>query len=135
MRNGGQWRRGAVAAVALMPVFFPLAAAVGARLGGGLPGLRGAATGFASFYGVRHQGHLTASGQRFDDRELTAASPSLPFGTRVRVTALGTGRSVVVVITDRMAARRRVLDVSRRAARVLGILRQGVAMVAIRRVR
>lgn len=87
--------------------------------------------GLASFYGARHQGRITASGQRFNDRALTAASHSLPLGTRVRVTALATGRSVVVTITDRMDARRRVLDLSRRAAQDLGILRRGVAMVAI----
>ncbi len=87
--------------------------------------------GLASFYGARHQGRITASGRRFDARALTAASHSLPLGTRVRVTALATGRSVVVTITDRMDARRRVLDLSRRAAQDLGILRRGVAMVVI----
>ncbi|MGH7043275.1 MAG: septal ring lytic transglycosylase RlpA family protein [Acetobacteraceae bacterium] len=87
--------------------------------------------GLASFYGARHQGRMTASGRRFNARALTAASHSLPFGMRVRVTALATGRSVVVTITDRMDAPRRLLDLSRRAAQDLGILRQGVAIVAI----
>ena len=88
--------------------------------------------GLVSFYGAHHQGRTTASGRRFDDQALTAASASLPFGTRVRVTALATGRSVVVTITDRMHAPRRLLDLSWRAARDLGILRRGVAMVTIR---
>ena len=58
--------------------------------------------GFASYYGNRHQGRRTASGARFDQRKLTAAHPWLPFGTKVRVTALETGKAVIVTITDRL---------------------------------
>lgn len=87
--------------------------------------------GIASYYGPRHNGHRTASGGRFDQNQMTGAHAWLPFGTRVLVTAIGTGRSVVVTITDRMAARRRVIDLSAGAARRLGILGQGIALVSL----
>ena len=69
----------------------------------------------------------TASGETFNRDELTAAHRDLPFGTRVRVTALATGKSVVVRITDRgPTLRSRVLDLSTAAARNLGITDRGV---------
>jgi rare lipoprotein A len=58
-------------------------------------------TGTASYYGNRHQGRPTASGARFDQRMLTAAHAWLPFGTKVRVTALNTGKSVIETTGDR----------------------------------
>lgn len=88
-------------------------------------------TGAASYYGKAHQGRRTASGERFDDRQLTAAHPWLPFGTKVKVTLLSTGRSVVVEITDRLHSRRRIVDLSLGAAQALGMVRQGVAIVAL----
>jgi rare lipoprotein A len=88
-------------------------------------------TGTASYYGKAHQGRRTASGQRFDDRLLTAAHPWLPLGSQVRVTLLGTGRSVVVKINDRMPARRRIVDLSLAAARELGIVHRGLARVEL----
>ena len=87
--------------------------------------------GIASYYGKAHQGKRTASGQRFDDKQLTAAHPWLPFGTRVRVTLLGTGRTVVVVITDRLYSHSRIVDLSLAAARQLGMVRIGVARVSL----
>jgi rare lipoprotein A len=87
--------------------------------------------GAASFYGKAHQGKRTASGIRFDQKELTAAHPWLPFGTKVLVTVEGTGRAVIVTITDRLPTRRRIIDLSREAAARLGIIRQGVAMVTL----
>jgi rare lipoprotein A len=86
--------------------------------------------GVASYYGARHQGRRTASGARFEQTGLTAAHPWLPFGTKVRVTVEG-GRSVVVTITDRLFSRRRVIDLSLGAARVLGIVHQGIAEVSL----
>src|SRR5271157_1900614 len=77
-------------------------------------------SGTASYYGNRHQGRRTASGARFDQRMLTAAHPWLPFGTKVRVTALDTGKSVIVTITDRLYSQRRVIDLSTAAAQMLG---------------
>jgi rare lipoprotein A len=87
--------------------------------------------GAASFYGKAHQGKRTASGSRFDQKELTAAHPWLPFGTKVLVTVEGTGRAVLVTITDRLPSRRRIIDLSREAAARLGIIRQGVALVTL----
>ncbi len=88
-------------------------------------------TGYASYYGRAHHGKRTASGARFDQKALTAAHPWLPFGTKVRVTVAGTGRSVIVVITDRLYSNRRVVDLSVGAAERLGIIRQGVANVSL----
>jgi rare lipoprotein A len=88
-------------------------------------------TGTASYYGHAHQGKRTADGSRFDLNELTAAHPWLPFGTKVSVTLQATGRSVVVTITDRLYSARRVIDLSMAAARVLGMIQQGVATVSL----
>jgi rare lipoprotein A len=62
---------------------------------------------------------------------MTAAHHWLPFGTRVRVTLLGTGRQIVVTITDRLGAARRIIDLSAGAAKELGMFGRGVARVAI----
>jgi rare lipoprotein A len=89
-------------------------------------------TGVASFYGGQFHGRLTASGARFDANGLTAAHRSLPFGTRVRVTHLGNGRSVDVRINDRGPfVGGRVIDLSRGAAGVIGMHHQGVARVKV----
>jgi peptidoglycan lytic transglycosylase len=88
--------------------------------------------GWASYYGREHHGHRTASGATFNERRLTAAHRTLPFGTRIRVTNLDNGRHVVVTVTDRGPFRReRVIDVSRRAAKDLGFLRSGTARVRL----
>jgi rare lipoprotein A len=88
-----------------------------------------AETTLASFY---HEGQRTATGERFKADGLTAAHRSLPFGTRLRVTNLATGRSVNVRINDRGPAAwtGRGLDLSRGAARVIGMIRAGVVHVA-----
>lgn len=88
--------------------------------------------GLASYYDSRFHGEQTASGERYDEKALTAAHRTLPFGTHVQVTNLSNGRSVVVTITDRGPfARGRVIDVSRRAARRLGFLRDGTTRVRL----
>ena len=88
--------------------------------------------GLASWYGSVLQGHHTASGETFEESELTAAHRTLPFGTMVRVTDLSTSRSVVVKINDRGAlAPERVIDLSAGAAGELGILRSGLAKVKL----
>ena len=95
----------------------------------------GAEIGLASFYGRRFQGRKTASGARFDMRAFTCAHRSAPFGTRLRVIELESGRSVVVTVTDRGPfSRGRVVDVSLAAARVLGIVERGVARVRVERI-
>jgi rare lipoprotein A (peptidoglycan hydrolase) len=88
--------------------------------------------GAASWYGGRRwQGRLTASGVRYDERQLTAAHASLPIGSQVRVTVADTGRTIVVTINDRPGTRKRIIDLSRAAADELGILRRGIALVEI----
>jgi rare lipoprotein A len=84
-------------------------------------------SGIASFYG-NESGSKTASGQRFNQNDMTAAHRSLPFGTRLRVTH--GGRSVVVTINDRGPfIRGRVLDLSTGAARAIGLTGAGVGRV------
>jgi rare lipoprotein A len=89
-------------------------------------------TGLASWYGSRHHGKLTASGEVFNQEKLTAAHRTLPWGSRVKVINLANGKSVEVRINDRGPfAKDRIIDVSRAAARVLGIVRQGITTVRI----
>jgi rare lipoprotein A len=88
-------------------------------------------TGVASWYGPGMQGNRTASGGTFDMWAMTAAHPCLPMGTKLLVTVLGSGRSLVVTVNDRLPSRRRVLDLSVGAARALGIAGQGLAMVQL----
>ena len=89
-------------------------------------------TGVASYYGARHHGKRTASGERFNQHGLTAAHRQLPFGTRVKVTNLKNNDSVVVRINDRGPyTRGRLIDVSREAAEQLGMLRSGTARVRV----
>ncbi|UXZ53377.1 septal ring lytic transglycosylase RlpA family protein [Halomonas sp. 7T] len=88
--------------------------------------------GVASFYSDRFQGATTASGERFDQQELTAAHPSLPFGTKVLVTRPDTGQEVEVLINDRGPfVQGRVIDLSKRAAMKLGMIRRGTAPVLL----
>jgi rare lipoprotein A len=88
--------------------------------------------GIASWYGKRHQGKRTASGERFDEFAMTAAHPTLPFGTRVRVTNLENRRSVLVRVNDRGPfVDGRIIDLSLAAARALGIADEGVARVRL----
>ena len=88
--------------------------------------------GVASYYGARHHGARTASGERFDQHGLTAAHRQLPFGTRVVVTNLANKRNVVVRINDRGPhSRGRLIDVSKGAAEELGMLRSGTARVRV----
>jgi peptidoglycan lytic transglycosylase len=89
-------------------------------------------TGLASWYGRRFHGRRTASGEKYDMAALTAAHKTLPFGSRVRVTNLDNGHSVVVVINDRGPfVKRRLIDVSRAAAQELGFVNHGVAKVRV----
>lgn len=88
-----------------------------------------ASNGVASFYS---HGSRTASGEKFNAGELTAAHRTLPFGTRVRVTNLTTGRAVTVRVNDRGPfVKGRVIDVSRAAAQSLGMVGKGVAKVKL----
>ena len=90
--------------------------------------LQRAGEGLASFYNDSQ----TASGERFNPRAMTAAHRTLPFGTRLRVTNVATGRSVTVRVNDRGPfVAGRVVDVSRSAAESLGMVGQGVAKVKL----
>lgn len=88
--------------------------------------------GTASFYGDSFDGRTTASGETFDQTDLTAAHPTLGFGTRLRVTNLENRKSVVVTVNDRGPyVRGRIIDLSRRAARVLGFVGDGTTRVRL----
>ena len=88
--------------------------------------------GIASWYGGRHQGRLTASGEVFDENKLTAAHRTLPLVTWARVTNLENGRSIAVRVNDRGPyIDGRVIDLSTRAAQELGMTVQGLARVEI----
>lgn len=88
-----------------------------------------AEVGIASWYGKEYRGRRTASGERFDPRRLTAAHPTLPFGTQVEVRNRETGRRVVVTITDRGPYNGRIIDLSEAAARAIRM--SGTAEVEI----
>ncbi|MBW8464179.1 MAG: septal ring lytic transglycosylase RlpA family protein [Acidovorax sp.] len=88
--------------------------------------------GLASWYGAQFHRRRTASGERFDMRALTAAHPTLPFGSRVCVRSQATGRTVVVRINDRGPhVRNRVIDLSRGAAEALGMIGLGLKPVEL----
>ena len=88
--------------------------------------------GMASYYGNELAGNRTASGERFNPSQLTAAHRSLPFGSKVRVTNISNGDSVVVRINDRGPfSHGRVIDVSHAAAREIGMHRSGTARVRL----
>ncbi|MHA1566198.1 MAG: septal ring lytic transglycosylase RlpA family protein [Alphaproteobacteria bacterium] len=89
-------------------------------------------TGYASWYGIPFHGRITANGEVYDMNALSAAHKTLPFGTRVRITNLDNGSTLVLRINDRGPyVEGRVIDVSRRAARLLGFQHAGLANVHI----
>lgn len=118
-------RRASLLAAALVAAQAAVSAATGAEIG------------VASWYGGRHHGRLTASGERYDQNAMTAAHPTLPVraGIRLRVTRLDTGASVLVRVNDRGPARwtGRAIDLSRAAAARLDMLGRGLARVRIER--
>ncbi len=93
---------------------------------------QGIRSGKASWYGPGFHGRYTANGEIFNQNALTAAHRSLPFGTKVRVTNVNNGRSVVVRINDRGPfAKGRVIDLSAAAAHNLGMIHHGVVPVRL----
>jgi peptidoglycan lytic transglycosylase len=89
-------------------------------------------TGLASWYGRRFHGKLTASGEIFNQEKFTAAHRTFPWGSRVKVTNLANGKSVEVRINDRGPfGKGRIIDMSRAAARVLGMVGSGITTVRI----
>ena len=95
------------------------------------PSMTYSKTGTASFYSNRLHGGPTASGARYNRYAMTAALNSLPLGSRVRVTHLKNGRTVEVLINDRMGHKKRIIDLSYAAASRLGIVNQGLAKVRV----
>lgn len=92
-------------------------------------GTKTASQGIASFY---TEGTQTASGEKFNTLEMTAAHPTLPFGTKLRVTNVTTGRAVTVRVNDRGPyVAGRIVDVSYSAADALGMVDKGVANVKL----
>ncbi len=88
--------------------------------------------GKASWYGPAHQGKQTASGERFHQQQLTAAHPTLPLGTAAKVTNLETGQAVQVKIDDRGPhAKGRIIDLSRAAAKRIGLKKDGTTLVRV----
>jgi rare lipoprotein A len=88
--------------------------------------------GLASYYGAELAGHRTSSGERFNPNGLTAAHRTLPLGTKLRVTNVANGRSVIVRINDRGPfVGRRLIDVSLGAAREIQMVRSGTAQVRL----
>lgn len=88
--------------------------------------------GVASFYGSEFEGRPTANGEIFDPTEMTAAHPSLPFGTQIQVTNRRNGKSVIVRVNDRGPfTGGRVIDLSKAAAREIGMVNSGTAPVVV----
>jgi rare lipoprotein A len=88
--------------------------------------------GNASYYANKFKGKRTANGEKFRQHKRTAASLTIPFGTKVRVTNLRNGRTVKVRINDRGPyVKGRIIDLSRKAARRIGMLREGVVPVKL----
>ncbi len=90
--------------------------------------------GTASWYGPGFHGRKTASGERFNSYDMTAAHPSLPFGTKLKVVNETNGRSVVVRVNDRGPfAHRRIIDLAKGPAQALGLTSAGTAYVSLHR--
>ena len=95
---------------------------------------QGVQTGKASFYAKKFSGRKTASGERLHHDSLTCAHRTYPFGTQLKVTNPANGKSVIVRVTDRGPyVKGRIIDLSVRAARELGIISQGIAPVIVER--
>lgn len=93
-----------------------------------------ASCGTASWYGPGFHGRTAASGERFNQNAMTAAHKTLPFDTKVRVTNQKTGKSVVVRISDRGPYYGgRIIDLSKAAAKALGIIKAGTGKVCLTR--
>lgn len=119
----------------IFAILFPLLATTLYAQSTGSASPRFTQTGVASWYAGEFHGRRTASGEIYDAEALTAAHHTLPFGARVRVTNRENGRTVVVRINDDGPhVKGRVIDLSRAAARALGMLETGTAEVRIERV-
>lgn len=117
-----------LATAALLLATLPIGSDTQAR-----DGSRQTQQGMASYYHDSLHGRKTASGQRYNKNRLSAAHKTLPLGTKVQVTDTKTGRSIVVKINDRGPfVKGRVLDLSREAAKELGIIKKGIAKIELK---
>lgn len=90
------------------------------------------ATGEASYYADKFNGRKTASGEKFSNKKLTGAHRTLPFGTKVRVTNIKNNKSVIVKINDRGPQKKsRIIDISKKAAKTIGIVADGCGKVKV----
>lgn len=104
----------------------------GKRYGGALDLVGQKSRGYASYYADKFVGRTTANGEIFSNTEMTAAHKTLAFGTMVQVTNLTNGRKTIVRINDRGPfVDGRIIDLSKEAAKVLGMIQQGVIEVEI----
>lgn len=92
-------------------------------------------TGYASYYARSLHGNPTASGETYNENELTAAHRTFSFGEKIQVTNLENGRSVVVRINDRGPfVKNRIIDLSYAAAREIGMIKSGIVRVSLERI-
>lgn len=92
-------------------------------------------TGMASYYADKFEGRKTASGEIYKRSKLTAAHRSLPFGTKLKVTNIKNGKSVIVRVNDRGPfVKGRIIDLSKKAASEIGLIKMGVAKVKVEQV-
>jgi rare lipoprotein A len=119
--------------IATLPLLLTVACSVNRRPDDGAPGLgRPLESGVASWYGPGFQGRRTANGEKYNMYDLTAAHPTLPFGTRLAVRNARTGKMVVVRVNDRGPFKKsRILDLSYAAAKEVGVFGPGTAYVEL----
>ena len=123
---------GASRALLVAALLLPAGGAMGDSLADREGGLTYEAEGRASYYSSRLHGRRTASGEAYDESDLTAAHPSLPFDSQLCITNLFNGRTATVRVNDRGPfVGGRIIDVSLAAARQLGMLRAGTARVRV----
>lgn len=119
--------------IATLPLLLTVACSVNRRPNDGAPSFgRSLESGVASWYGPGFHGRRTANGEKYNMYELTAAHPTLPFGTRLLVRNVSTGKTVVVRVNDRGPFKNnRILDLSFAAAKEVGVFGPGTAYVEI----
>ena len=122
-----------IAFVVFMWVFVPLVGTAQSP-----PASAGASSGpikgICVYYNDKFQGHVLASGEKYDKEALTAAHKTLPFGTMVKVTNLGNGKSVVVRVNDRGphgGSKAKIIEITSRAAKEIDMIKEGKAQVQI----
>lgn len=134
MRIGNNLGRSAASRVLLatLPLLLTVACSAHRKPGGAPSFGRPMQSGMASWYGPGFQGRRTASGEKYNMYDLTAAHPTLPFGTKLMVRNARTGQTVMVRVNDRGPfAKSRILDLSYTAARQVGVYAPGTAYVEI----